>query len=300
MRVYYACITFNRLPELARNIPVIQEYLQPDVTIVVDGGSTDGSVEFLTSVGVKVLTRRFTDFVGQRNFYLDVVAHLARPGDLVVVSDTDEFIQPDTLEILREVAERAEEADCNLIRIRCRSEWTDKFGKVVRATLDDYSKPLVALWEPGGTYLGAGGRSIHEELHFPSGRRFFDLPDENGKYVYVHRKQIGVVYLRAFRNFFMADLDPSGAIVPANQWHEFRQLFFDREMETWPDVEAYLIKGDIDQGIKDWLTANRLHAVGEVRNSFKGYFVFCHPEEMPAELLPEYQDEILEIHGAIV
>ncbi len=296
MKIFYACITLNRLPELAKNLPVIEEHLRPDYYVVIDGGSTDGSVEFLEKFpGMILLVNQFGDFVSQRNLYLDVVEKLAEPGDILVVSDTDEFIQPPTLEILRSVAEQAlDEIDCNLIRIRCRSEWTDKTGKVVRATLDDFFKPLIAVWEPGGRYVGAGGTPIHEELFFPSGRRFYDLPDENGTYVYHHVKRIGVTFPRALRNLFFSPYGPDGVRVP--YWEDFRDMLIRNGMKTWPEIESRFESGQISDEIKDWLVQHRNDPYSEVKSSFKAFFIWYHPELMPLELRDEYKIDLIEVH----
>lgn len=296
MRTLFCGIVRNRLEEAQANYPVILKYLNPDYTFIVDGESTDGTQEYLKTLDISVISHPFLDFVSQRNLYLDAVEEVADEGDLVVVADSDELFVPSTLEILRTVAPVAYDADANLIRIRCRSEWLNKQDQVVRATLDDYFKPLVALWEPGGRYIGAGRRPIHEELHFPSGRRFWDLDDQDGQYVYIHRKHVGVIYPRALRNLWFADLNPDGTYIP--EWQTFRDLLAKYGMTTWQNVEQRFESGDVPEEVKTWLLDRRSNLSSEIRGAFKAFFLYWHTEQLPNELRPEYEKEIIEIHGA--
>jgi len=298
MRTFFCGLTQNRLTEIKVGYPQIKEFLQPDDMVVVDGGSTDGSIEFLKRLGVTLIEQPFRDFVQQRTAYTDFLEESAEEGDLVVVSDTDEYIAPSLLQNLKNIAVEAWDKDANLLTIRCRSEWVDKHGNLLDATLDGFHKPLVALWEHGGKYKGvASDRPIHEELHFPSGRRFLQINDQNGMHIYVHRKRYGIQFARAIRNLYLSGIDPSGVIIP--EWQEFKDLFTGQGFKTWPEVERYLKRGIIHSSIKHWLIERRYHPIGEVKNSFIGYFIYYHPDELPSELVPEYAEEIKKMHGYV-
>lgn len=88
MKVSVLLLSLNE----ARNLPRCLDALDwCDDIVLVDSGSTDGTVEIAAARGVRVLTRAFDDFAGQRNFGL-------REGgfvhDWVLHLDADEVVTP--------------------------------------------------------------------------------------------------------------------------------------------------------------------------------------------------------------
>ena len=61
-----------------------------DEIIFVDSESTDATVERATALGVKVLTRKFTNFSEQRNYAIEQASH-----DWILFFDLDEIISPE-------------------------------------------------------------------------------------------------------------------------------------------------------------------------------------------------------------
>lgn len=277
MRAWYCSLVRNRLAEARANYTAVARHLQPDGMIIVDGGSTDGTREFVATLpDTMVIDHPFVDFVESRNLYMQALDELAQDGDLLVVSDSDEFLSPNLLRDARDIAHQAYANDRNLIRIRVRDEFVDDSGRVVSSCLGDWWKPLLAVFESGGRYVGIGGRPIHEELHFPSGRRFMTLDDHGERYVYVHRRRQGDVWLRAARNFILSGVGPDG--IPVPYWEEFVHLLRAHGMRTWPDVEEQFITGRLPDAIKQWLYDHRDAPFCEVRDAYKAY-VWLHPEQ---------------------
>lgn len=295
MKVFYCSIIQNRLAEARANYPIVKEYLKPNAMVIVDGGSTDGTIEFLDSLGIIVIHRTFDgDFIQQRNVYMTALKDMVEDGDILAVSDSDEFFSVDLLRDMREIAGRAFEDDYNFIRVRANDKWVDRNGEMLSKGFSDFWKPLIAIWEPGGEYIGAKGKPIHEELYFPSGRRAMVLEDEC-RYFYTHRKQYGITWPRALRNFYISGVGPDGQAIP--YWQSFVDLLASYGMMNWPEVERRFAQGNLPNEIKTWLIEYRGAPYEEVRDCFLAYFVWWCAEEMPPDLLPQYASEIEKIHG---
>jgi hypothetical protein len=133
-----------------QNLPGLLERLDwTDEVIVVDGGSSDGTVAIARSWGARVLVRSFDNFAAQRNYGLA----LAR-GDWILSIDADE--RP-AAGLKEEVRERIATSRLAAFRVPIRSKI---FGRRFRfnGTQDDRPVRLVRR----GAARWAGG--VHEVL----------------------------------------------------------------------------------------------------------------------------------------
>lgn len=329
IKVYFCQMVTNRFEMMRANIERAYPYF--DKFVIVDGGSTDGSVEWLKEQEkVDLVEFKWCDnFPLSRNQYLNRVGELREDGEisLCCVADDDEFYSQFCLEHLRDFALQMLQNNFNQLAIRCRSVSIDREGNRVWESLDDFWKPLIFFWEPGIHYADT---RLHETMIQPSGQRqtraqsFEDTPNE---ILYEHIKQENVIWPRGMRNFYTFGGGPNlGPRQPL--WLPFRKLLEEAgTFENWTEVEAYLAKGNITQDLKDWLIKYRcegLHAgegddgcgfehegrmdqkydgSSEIRECFLTYFVWFHPEELPRELIEHdktYRDYVhlaKQIHG---
>ena len=89
-----AIITKNeeeRLPDCLKSVTFADEVL------VVDSGSTDGTVALAKSLGAKVLTEAWRGYSGQKQFAVDQCLH-----DWVLILDADERIPQETAQSIKE------------------------------------------------------------------------------------------------------------------------------------------------------------------------------------------------------
>lgn len=123
-RISAVMITLNELENLKRSIPSLSFC---DEIIIVDSGSTDGSIEYARSMGCQVHGRAFDHFGAQKAH----AASLAR-NDWVFNLDADEWVTP---ELAREIAGLILDSDISGIWIRSRLVFLGrefKFGRESR------------------------------------------------------------------------------------------------------------------------------------------------------------------------
>lgn len=95
-----ACIiTLNEEKRIQKVIKNIQDYV--DEIVVVDGGSTDRTVQYAKKLGAKVFYRKWDDnFGAQRNFSIKKAK-----GDWIFTIDSDEIASPKLLKKLKKFAQ---------------------------------------------------------------------------------------------------------------------------------------------------------------------------------------------------
>jgi glycosyltransferase involved in cell wall biosynthesis len=269
MKLTYCMMTRNRLYDVMRCLERVKPYV--DRIVIVDGGSIDDSIFTLRNYqGVELYIHPWNDnFSQQRTHYL---THAGENGgtDWVLVSDPDELYSVEALQNMRKEIENA--GRFNMLSFQSVSV-TTKGTDVVHKNEDDFWKPLLFKWNPGIHYVG----NPHEALVLNGGMRVKNLP-----YQYYHIKQQDVTWHRGARNAFIAGISPAG--VPTKLWKPFRDLV--REVsgvDSWTAFDAYLLKGKIDQRIKDALISFKdekgWDGCSEWNEMYNLYFLAYHPEE---------------------
>lgn len=97
MKISATIITFNEEARLPR---ALASTAFCDETIVVDSGSTDGTLDVARQAGARVLSRGWTGYADQKNFAATEAAH-----EWVLALDADEEVSPElraSIEALRE------------------------------------------------------------------------------------------------------------------------------------------------------------------------------------------------------
>ncbi len=275
-KITYAFMTQNRLSE---NIACLERVLPyVDRAIVIDGGSQDDTIFYMRNWAQEEPKLEFylcpwrDDFSWQRNNYLSKV----EDNTWVLVSNPDEQFEIATLEAMQEEIRKAELIKKDMIGFQCRSV-TLKGNKRVWESLDNYHKRLLFKKHPGTVYEG----NPHERLrHHP--QRWIDT-----KLVYEHLKQENVTWHRGARNMFCGGGGPNlGKNNP--RWIHLRDITSTLGIETWHQFDAYMLKGNIDQRVKDWMIQYHIvdgfDGASEHRELYKLYFRIYHPTEEPVEL----------------
>ena len=315
IKTYFCQMVTDRLttmqPNLERAFPYFDQF------VIVDGGSTDGTVEWLEKQPKVDLVpfKWCDDFPKSRNQYFKRVEELREPDEISVccVADDDEFFSEPLMKNIKAIAQQLVECGGTSLTVRCRVVTLDRNWNRIEERLSDFWKPLIFIWEPGIHYEDPG-HVVHETLIFPSGQREVqanDFADTAQEIIYEHVKREHLVWVRGIRNFYTC----GGGHNLREQhplWLPFRELINKHvKFENWLDVEQYFRQGNIAPELKDWFIEHRKYGLPsydsqytEVREGFLTYFLWYHPEEIPSHLIEEdkdYMDYVTEarkIHGS--
>lgn len=157
-----ALIVQDEQDYISRVLSNIKDYV--DEIVVIDGGSTDKTVEICESFGAKVYHRKFDmDFATQRNYSLDMCTH-----DNVLVIDADEYCSDDILKSLNALAQIDKNIGVFNFRMTAKVEFSDG-----------------TFYHPDSTYAGrlvrkSRGRwvnRIHEVFKLHDGFKSHQLAD---------------------------------------------------------------------------------------------------------------------------
>ncbi len=271
-KITYCMMGTNRLNEIKPYIESTLPYV--DRFIFIDGGSTDGTVEYLQSLSpkyenkVEVYIHKWQDrFSGQRNNYLKHFGEKTQDG-WVLVSDTDEHFTQDTLSKLREVVVGA--GEYNGIKFQVEDIITDinDSNKIVFQKVNPYWKNLLFKYHPNIRYDG----EPHESLVGPQIRW------KQTSLVYQHKRSQRKIYERAVENFFISN---SNRYSP--KWSEFRSLCTKHGISVFDQFFKLYKEGKLHKDIENWIYDHRNDSVNEgdseVREMAKLYFEILHPKK---------------------
>ncbi len=146
-------IALNERKNLERSLPSLSFC---DEIIVVDSGSTDGSVEYARSLGCTVVHRDFDHFGAQKSY----AASLAR-NDWVFSLDADEWVTP---ELASEIKDLIRAPGLNSIWIRSRLVF---LGRVFQYGRESRVRVLRIFKRSAGDFDRA---SVHEKVIIPAPR----------------------------------------------------------------------------------------------------------------------------------
>jgi len=295
MRIHAALMTQNELTDLRENVAAVLPFV--DTVNIVDGGSVDLTIPYMRNWSrehpkIRYFIHPWTDdFPRQRNNYLARVGEIAEPGDWVLTFDPDEFLDPSGLRDLRSTLFEVDRAGYGLVTVQCRSV-TLRGDERVREKEDQHWKPLLYRWNPNIAYTHDGDGPVHERLTGAAGlvARTGEGLLAEAKWFYEHRKQADVIWVRGARNYFCGGGGPNlGRRNP--RWVELRQISEILGLHSWHEMQRYLLLGNIDQRLKDWMIKYRQESgwdgSSEQREWYKTYFRFYHPEEEPEEMRGE-------------
>lgn len=286
MKIHAACMTMNELSDLIPNIEAILPHVH--TLTIVDGGSMDLTIPYMRNLARRnpkvnfIISPWENDFPKQRNKYVAKIKEFAEPGDWLCTFDPDEYYAENTLKALPELIAEAETTGKTMIGLQCISQ-TFMGGEMVYNNLDAYHKTLIMKWFPEFKY---GGFLVHESKE--------GIPHEiwDVHHNYYHRKQADVIWIRGFRNLVTGGGGPNlGHSNP--RWGDLRQRMAAAGYNSWHELYAGMLRGNLDQGIKDWMlqyyNLEGFDGASEHREASLSYFVILHPEEC-ATLSPEHQE----------
>jgi len=281
-------MTQNSLLETKECVDLVSPYV--DKVVLVDGGSIDDSMFWFRNLESEDSDFHYflhpwtENFSRQRNNYLkrarEVIGH---DNFYCLVSDPDEFFEPETLAALPKIVDACEAGGYNMASFRCRSV-TLKYDEVVWENLDEYWKGLLLKWYPDLKYVG----NPHEGIDMPGGQRILRT-----NYEYRHQKQENVIWKRGMRNLYTGGGGPN--LSDSNKlWVELKYIIKDEYGKElgWHEFHDELMRANVGPKLKEWLIRVRKEdgydGSSEHRECYKYYFRMLHPEEEPEELKGEY------------
>jgi glycosyltransferase involved in cell wall biosynthesis len=268
IKVTLCMVSFNRLDE--SRIWVRNHCPHVDRTIIIDGGSTDGSVEFFNSqeckdLKVECYVHPWKDNPPeQRNKYLDLVN-----GGWALVLDCDELLETPALFKLRYLAKEAEDHGCDGVAFRAHDIQTDLEGGIYDS-LSNYYNRLYFKSTPGMKYTG----HTHVALYRP-GAKDRCMKTE---YQYYHIKPWADQFIRACRNYWTTCAVANNRNDDPN-WLVFKKMASDAGFVYFYQFLEYMQKGNIYSSFKQWFIEHKEDENPEARSWFVSYFMFLHPEE---------------------
>ncbi|MDD3474299.1 MAG: DUF4214 domain-containing protein [Candidatus Dojkabacteria bacterium] len=243
----YCMIGTNRIDEIKPYIETVLPYI--DKFIFIDGGSEDGTIEYLNSINkdekIEIYIHKWEDkFSGQRNNYLDYLRKVNHSG-WCITSDTDEHFPEETLKQLKILITESNNGE-NYTGVKFRAYDIivddDNRNIIKNEKLSKYWKPLLFKFHQHLRYSGEPHETLtgHPVKWFESELR------------YDHIRSSLHILSRAAENYFISNSNRC-----SDRWAEFRYLCTKNNILTFKDYWTLFQEHNLPKEIEDWLTSHK-------------------------------------------
>jgi glycosyltransferase involved in cell wall biosynthesis len=270
----YVTITQNRKSDIQRDLERVLPFV--DKAVVIDGGSTDQTWNYLNSLGpkVKAVQRPWDDsFANQSNEYLKYI----RSGWILICDDDELPTEEMMKECRRLVDESGYGTRYSVIEFRCHDIVEGKDMGV-----SNYWRQMCVRWTPNLNYKC----HLHQHLYGHMNEKKY-----RSNTTYYHIKNNIEIYRSACRNYWIGGLWIDDKIVnhdgvKDSEYHEFKSLVkqYHPEVKVFNDLAKHMINGTVNDNIKSWIkNAYQKHETeqyyNELRAYYTWYFKVLHPNE---------------------
>lgn len=290
LNIVYCMMGTNRLHEIKSNNYISSVLPWIDKFIFIDGGSEDGTVEYLNSLGnkVEVYAHPWQDrFSEQRNHYLEKLKE-RNYGGWVITSDTDEHYPIESLKYIKSIIPEIELKGYNGLKVQVVDITVDDndFNKEISRNTNQYWKPLIFKYNPNIRYEG----EPHETLTGHPIRWY------KSNILYEHRRSKLHILQRATENFFISNSNRW-----SEKWSDFRFLCTKNNLLNFKDYWNLFKDHKLPKEVEEWIYAhkddNQDSGDSEVREMAQLYDITKKKEEKkePDNITTEKKEKPLEI-----
>ena len=275
--VTYCLLTLDRLSELQKAVRHTAPWV--DRTIVIDGCSTDGSMEWLQSDECKQLRVEYR-FIPQhlyqygnhnpdkRNPYIE----LAGSDGWLLVMDTDEYLEIDALSNLKKIAREAELAGYDGVKFLPHDLWTMEDGSLHNVRHTDWWAPMFWKSYPGQRYEG----HTHVRIVRPGAKDNW-LKTE---YHYQHIKDEKRIWRNSTQNYWTTVGEATNSDGKDPTWLAFHELMRKYGYLDWHLFDKVMTAGQVPQEVLDWFIAHK-DAINPEEGSWYKWYKILHPNKVP-------------------
>ena len=273
-RVTYCLLTLDRLAELQKAVRHTAPWV--DRTIVIDGCSTDGSMEWLQSDECKQLRIDYK-FIPQhlyqygnhnpdkRNPYIE----MAGSDGWLLVMDTDEYLEVEALQKIHGLAAEAEAGGYDGLKFLPHDLWTMEDGTVHDVKHTDWWAPMFWKSYPGQRYEG----HTHVRIVRPGAKDNW----KKTNWSYQHIKDERRIWRNATQNYWTT-VGEAQNNKDDPTWLAFHMMMQKYGFLDWHKFDKLVTAGTVPQEIVDWFIAHKDAANPEERAWFVWYLIVLHPE----------------------
>jgi len=166
-------ISYNEEANIARTLQSVMPLVRDGrgEIIVVDSGSTDGTVEIAKSFGARIFVEEWKGYAAQKNSAIDKAT-----GDWILSLDADEELGTEARDFIDSLESTVHKFDFDGVAFNRRNYFLGRWIKHGGF----YPDPKVRLFRRGSGRFE--NRLVHEDIQLLEGKKVFDPNHEYGEY----------------------------------------------------------------------------------------------------------------------
>ena len=274
-KITFCSVVLNRLEEIRALCKRVSPFV--DRTCILDGGSEDGTIEWLQSEEAKNLKIEFkvskqyryaygNHTPNERNQYLEMAGN----DGWILVLDSDEFLEEEACKNLSTLIEKAEAQNIDGLMFKAHDLWSYEDGQVYDNVSNYYHHSMLFKMYPGTKYQG----HTHAGIARPGAMNRW----AKTQYEYLHIKTERAMW-RNSTYLWWTTAKNADNVTDTPEWLQFHELMRRHGYVDWHEFRKVMEAGNLDPEIKKWFIENKDNDNPEMRAWFMHYFIFLWPQE---------------------